>query len=158
MHTTSGKSLLVFTLITMFGAAAVFAPPNSKKVNGTLNGTVVYTPPVVAAGTYAIRVECTGTLPHLGRARAVWEGSALVDASLAATALPGAAWNIESADGSTMRGPVQWHAQNGTAPGDYTVTGPFQIVGSTGRFQGTSGGGTIRGALNVLTGKATIQS
>src|ERR1041384_457518 len=111
MRTTSCRALIVFTLITVFGAAVVLAPPNSKKVKGTINGTIAFTPPNVTSGVYAIRVECEGTLPHLGRARAVWEGSASLDAHLVATPLPGAGWSIESADGSALQGALQWQAQ-----------------------------------------------
>jgi hypothetical protein len=157
MRTTSVKALLVFTLITVFGAVVVLAPPNSKKVKGTINGTIVFTPPDVTAGIYAIRVECEGTLPHLGRCRAVWEGNASLDAGLVATPLTGTGWSIESADGSTMHGAVQWHPQNGSVPGVYTVTGPFQLVAGTGRFEDATGRGTISGTVNVLTRKASIQ-
>ena len=157
MNTTSCRALFVFTLVTMFGAAAVFAPPNSKKVKGTIDGTIVFTPPNVTAGIYAIRVECEGTVSHLGRARAVWEGNASLDSGLVATPLTGLGWSITSADGSTMRGPLQWHPQNGDLPGIYTVTGAFELAAGTGRFQGATSSGTIRGIVNVLTGRVTIQ-
>jgi len=157
MRTTSVKPLLVFTLITVFGTAAVLAPPNSKKVKGTINGTIVFTPPNVTSGIYTITVECEGTLPHLGRCRAVWEGNASLDAGLVATPLAGTGWRIEAADGSTMHGAIQWHPQNGSVPGVYTVTGPFQLVAGTGRFEDATGRGTISGTVNVLTRKASIQ-
>src|SRR3954466_6590345 len=79
MHTTSSRTLILFTLVTLFGAAAVLSAPKPQKIKGDLDGTIVFTPPNVAAGIYGIKVECTGALSSFGRTQVVWEGSASLD-------------------------------------------------------------------------------
>jgi hypothetical protein len=155
MHTL--RTLAVFTLVTLFAVAPAFAGPKAKKVKGHLTGGIVFTPPNVAAGIYGIRVDCTGQLSHLGKCQAVWEGDASVDAEFAATPLAGLGWRITAADGSTMRGDLDWQALNAIVPGIYTVIGHFQLSAGTGRFAGATGTGALRGTVNVLTGKSSFQ-
>lgn len=156
MRTPSFRALIAFTIVTLFGTAAVFSGPKPKKVKGTLDGTIMFSPSNVAPGVYSIKVECAGALSNLGRTRAVWEGDASLDAGLAATSLAALGWRLTTADRSTMQGTLEWQAQNGSLPGTYTVTGTLHLVAGTGRYQGATGTCTLVGTTNVVTGKVTF--
>ena len=157
MHTPSFRALIAFTLVTLFGTGAVFSAPKPKKVKGTIDGTITFSPSVVAPGVYAIKVECAGALSTLGRTKAVWEGNASLDANLAATALAGLGWKLTAADGSTMQGTLVWQAQNNSLPGSYSVIGTLHLVSGTGRYQGATGSCAIVGTTNVVTGKVSFR-
>ena len=158
MHTTSSRTLILFTLVTMFGAAAVFSAPKPQKIKGDLDGTIVFTPPNVAAGIYGIKVECTGALSSFGRTQVVWEGSALLNSGLAVTPLPGVGWRLTTANGDTLKGPIEWQVQPESVPGVvYVLVGICQVNGGTGRYEGATGTGTARGTINVMTGKVSLR-
>jgi len=157
MRTSSLRTLALFTIATLLAATPAFSAPPPKKVKGNIEGSTAFIPPNVAAGIYGIIVECTGNLSHLGKCRAVWEGDASVDATLAATPLAGRGWRITAADGSTMRGTLDWRALNQAGVGLYTVTGHFQLTAGTRRFQGATGTGALTGTVNVVTGKVTFR-
>jgi len=158
MHTTSLRTLIAFTLVTLFGTAAVFSAPKPKKIKGKIDGTFVFTPPNVAAGIYGIKVECTGALSFLGRTQVVWEGKASLDSGLAVTPLAGLGWRLTTAEGSTLEGPIVWQVQPESVPGvTYALVGLCQLSAGTGRYEGATGSGTARGTLNVVTGKCAFQ-
>jgi hypothetical protein len=157
MHTPSFRVLITLTLVTLIGTAAIFSAPKPKKVKGTIDGTIMFSPSVVAPGVYAIKVECSGALSKLGRTKAVWEGDALLDANLAATPLAAMGWRLTAADGSTMQGTLEWQAQNNSIPGSYTVMGTLHLVSGTGRYQGATGSCALHGTTNVLTGKVSFR-
>lgn len=158
MHTSSFKALIAFTLVTLLTTAPGFSAPKPQKVKGKLGGTIVFTPPNVAAGVYAIKVECTGALSSLGRTQVVWVGSASLDAGLGVTPLPSVGWNLIAAEGSTMQGAIVWQIQPESVPGVlYVLVGPCQLTAGTGRYEGATGSGIIRGTLNVLTGECAFE-
>ena len=157
MRTPSFRALIAFTLVTLLGTAAVFSAPKPKKVKGTIDGTITFSPSVVAPGIYTIKVECAGALSNLGRTEAVWEGDALLDANLAATSLAAMGWRLTTANGSTMQGTLEWHAQNNSLPGSYTVMGTLHLVSGTGRYQGATGDCALVGTTNVVTGRVTFR-
>jgi hypothetical protein len=158
MNTSAFKALTAFTLVTLLAAAPVFATPKRQKVKGKVAGTIVFTPPTVAAGIHTIKVECIGALSSLGRTRVVWEGSAALDAALAGTPLPSAGWTLTTANGSTLKGAIEWQIQPESVLGSlYVLRGPCQLTTGTGRYLGATGSGVARGTLNVLTGECAFE-
>ena len=146
------------TAVVLLGATDLFAAKKkSTRVKGTLKGTLTLSPTNITSGVYMIRVDTVGSLSHLGRSTAVWQGDASIDANLVPTPLTGLGWTLTNKNGGSMSGTLTWTATAVTnQPLVYSLTGTFQTTGGTGRLRGAVGQGSVTGTIDAGTGKATI--
>jgi len=151
------RVLTLSAVLAIVATASVSAAPKAKArhVKGAFNGTLTYSPTNVAAGVYTVTVESVGTLSHLGRTKAVWQGTVSLDAAFNVTPLTGLGWTLTNQAG-TLQGTIVWQATNSTQALTYSVTGAFQTTGGTGKLRGATGQGTLTGTINALTGKANL--
>jgi hypothetical protein len=150
------RNVLLFSIVIFLGSTSLFAAPKAKRVKGMLRGTVTYSPTNIAAGVYTVTVDAVGTLSHLGRTTASWQGDISLDSSLQATPLTGLGFTITTPKG-VLRGPILWQATNSTSnPTVYLLSGMFQSTSGTRHLQNATAQGSVTATIDVLTGKTTI--
>ena len=152
------QGVVLSTAIIFLGAAdATAAKKKPMRVKGSMKGTLTLSPTNITSGVYTLRVDAVGSLSHLGRATAVWEGDLSLDANLQPTPLTGLGWTLTSKNGGSLQGTLTWTATAVTnQPLVYSLSGTFQTTGGTGRLRGATGEGSVTGTINAATGKTTL--
>ena len=149
-------------LTTMIAAAAVataaatpaVASPNTK-FRGQFAVVETITPDALCGG-FRVSHTGSGSATHLGKA--TWSATECVDL----LANPGRAHVrdgravLTSANGDTLQLSYEADGALPDAAGNVHVTGPYEVTGGTGRFEGATGGGTLTGDANVNTAIAQI--
>jgi hypothetical protein len=149
------KYVLGLTLCAALGVHTGLAGEKLVRVQGNLNGAVVFSPTNITAGLYSLEVRTAGGLSHLGRSQVTWQGQILLDTNLNATPMPPGMWTITTPQG-TSTGMLTWQAQPTSKAGVYVVTGTFQVNGGTDRLMGATGVGLVQGTVDAIKLKAKI--
>jgi hypothetical protein len=149
------KYVLGLATCAVLGIHTGFAGEKFTRIQGSLKGSVAFSPTNITEGLYSVEVKTDGNLSHLGRSQAIWKGQILLDTNLNVTPMPPASWTITTAHGSST-GTLTWQARTTSKPGLYTVLGTFQVNGGTDGLMGATGAGVLQGTVDALKLKAKI--
>ena len=156
MKTQSQKTALIRTALNSRGAClfAIFAMTGIALAahvlhgHGSCTGRIILTP--LGGNQADVAINVSGNITHLGKStiqlRSVADFSGPVPVPL-----PPTTGTVTAANGDTISFILEWTATEVEA-GVFHVSGPFDVTGGTGRFEGAGGGGTYDGLIDLNTG------
>jgi hypothetical protein len=138
------RFLILFLLITAFALAADQVPFVATFTSSVPGGNL----PTCAAGLQPISLIGTGQATHLGQ----FAETRTHCLDLSTGPFSSGLFSLTGANGDTVFGTYSGYVVPSGPTG--AIYGVFMITGGTGKFAGSTGGGTASGTLDFATGEA----
>jgi hypothetical protein len=140
-------------LLTTVCLGSLALAGNVLRGHGSFTGRATVTP---LSGTQAdLVIQAGGNVTHLGKSTVRLHTVADFSGAVP-TPIPPSTGVIRAANGDTVSFTLKWSVTE-SAPNVFRTTGPFTIVGGTGRFAGASGGGDYDGIVDLNTGGVSAE-